>query len=182
MVFLGVFVVTGASLISTSAQHQQHPQTGKQKEQDRSSKGSDSHHAGVDSRGDQVMGFAHAKTTHRFRLRRDGGIIEVNAKDPGDTASRDQIRVHLKDITQKFTRGDFTAPMLIHAQTPPGVPEMKTLRAEIRYDFETTERGGLIRVTSSNAKAVEAVHDFLRFQIKDHRTGDSGEIEASPGS
>ena len=54
----------------------------------------DAHHAAVDQRGDQVMGFSHEKTTHHFRLYSDGGAIEVVTKDPKDTASRDQIRTH----------------------------------------------------------------------------------------
>lgn len=53
---------------------------------------------------------------------------------------------------------------------------MKRLKAEIKYKFEETERGGLVRITTSDAKALAAVHEFLRFQIKDHKTGDSGEV------
>lgn len=137
----------------------------------------DAHHAGVNERGDKVMGFSHDKTAHHFRLKSDGGLIEVEAKDASDTASRDQIRSHLRHIARKFAAGDFTAPMLIHAKTPPGVPVMKQLRFTIKYQFEETERGGRIRVITSNAKALAAIREFLRFQISDHRTGDSGEIE-----
>jgi len=135
------------------------------------------HHSGVNSRGDQVMGFDHDKTTHHFRLRANGGVIEVGANEPNDNASRDGIRTHLKHISQKFAAGDFTAPLLIHAQTPPGVPVMKELRAEIEYQFEQTDRGARVLITTANSKAVAAIHDFLRFQISDHKTGDSLEIE-----
>ena len=123
------------------------------------------------------MGFDHEKTTHHFRFKQDGGAIEVEANDPKDTASRDQIRQHLSHITQMFAGGDFTAPMLIHAQTPPGVPVMKRLKADIKYRFEETERGGRIRITTTNREALAAIYEFLRFQIADHKTGDSGEVE-----
>lgn len=138
------------------------------------------HHAEVNQRGDKVMGFSHEKTAHHFRLKSDGGVIEVAAIDPNDAASRDQIRHHLNHIAQKFAVGDFTAPMLIHAKTPPGVPVMKQLKAAIKYRLETTERGARIRITTSNTEALAAVHDFLRFQISDHKTGDSGELEKTP--
>lgn len=138
------------------------------------------HHAAVNQRGDQVMGFSHAKTTHHFRLKPDGGIIEVEANDPADTASRDQIRTHLNHIAQKFAAGDFAAPMLIHAQTPPGVPVLKQLKATLKYQLEPTMRGARIRITTSDTKALAAVHDFLRFQISDHKTGDSVEVEKTP--
>ena len=49
-------------------------------------------HDEVNHRGDREMGFSHEKTTHHFRLAKDGGAIEVTANDPNDTQSRDQIR------------------------------------------------------------------------------------------
>jgi hypothetical protein len=33
-----------------------------------------------------------------------------------------------------------------------------------------------VRITSSDAEALAAVHDFLRFQIKGHKTGDTTEV------
>ncbi|MEP7271518.1 MAG: c-type cytochrome [Acidobacteriota bacterium] len=138
------------------------------------------HDEAVNQRGDKVMGFSHEKTTHHFRLKVDGGAIEVDANDPADAASRDQIRTHLQHIAGKFAAGDFTAPMMIHAQNPPGVSTMKRLKLVIKYDFEETERGGRVRITSVDDAALSAIHEFLRFQISDHRTGDSTEIEKSP--
>jgi len=132
----------------------------------------DTHHDAVDKRGDHVMGFSHEKTTHHFRLYKDGGAIEVTANDPTDTASRDQIQMHLGHIAKMFAAGDFNAPMLIHDRVPPGVPVMQRLKAEVKYEFQKTGRGGMVRITTSNAEAIAAVHEFLRFQIDDHRTGD----------
>jgi hypothetical protein len=137
----------------------------------------DQHHTDVNKRGDEVMGFDHMKTTHHFLLRPDGGVIQVEANDSKDTKSRDEIRHHLGHIAQLFSNGDFTSPMLIHAQTPPGVPAMKRLKAAIKYRFEATSRGGRVHITTSNPEALSAVHEFLRFQISDHATGDSGKVE-----
>ena len=75
-----------------------------------------------------------------------------------------------------FNKGNFNAPMLIHARTPPGVPVMKKLRNEIEYRVEDLPNGARVRVSSGNPKAVAAIHDFLRFQIQDHQTGDSTNI------
>src|SRR6266581_2567930 len=135
---------------------------------------------GVGERGDQVMGFSHEKTTHHFRLYADGGALEVQANDAQDTASRDEIRSHLEHIVAMFAAGNFSAPMLIHAQNPPGTEGMKRLRETIRYKLENTERGARIRITTKDAEALHAVHKFLRFQIADHLTGDSPEITKAP--
>jgi hypothetical protein len=122
------------------------------------------------------MGFSHEKTAHHFRLYADGGAIEVEAKTSDDTATRDEIRMHFGHIAKMFAAGDFSAPMLIHAQNPPGAATMKRLRDAIQYKLENTERGARIRITTKNADALAAVHEFLRFQIKDHQTGDSVEV------
>jgi hypothetical protein len=49
---------------------------------------------------------------------------------------------------------------------------MQRLKAAIVYTFEATERGGVVRIVTSNADARDAIHDFLRYQIKEHATGD----------
>jgi hypothetical protein len=134
------------------------------------------HHEGVNQRGDQVMGFSHEKTTHHFRLYKDGGAIEVTANDARDTASRDQIQMHLSHIAGMFAAGNFKAPMLIHDTTPPGVGVLERLKSEVSYRFEKTERGGTVRIATQNTEALTAVHEFLRFQITDHKTGDAVEV------
>jgi len=138
------------------------------------------HHQGVVERGDQVMGFSHEQTAHHFRLYADGGAIEAESNDPQDTASRDEIRGHFGHIATMFAAGDFSAPMLIHEQNPPGTEEMKQLRSALQYHVENTERGGRIRITTKSPEALRAVHKFLRFQIADHQTGDTTEITKVP--
>jgi hypothetical protein len=132
--------------------------------------------AGVVARGDHAMGFSHAATTHHFRLYPSGGAIEVSANDSKDLDSRDQIRMHLRHIVTMFAQGDFNVPMFIHDQTPPGASTMSKLRGEIHYRVQDTPQGARIGIVTRNKEALKAIHDFLRFQISDHKTGDSVEI------
>lgn len=127
---------------------------------------------GVNKRGDMAMGFDHSKTTHRFRLFKDGGAIGVDANDPHDTDSRDAIRQHLRMIARMFAAGNFDLPMFIHATTPPGLKTMKRLRRTISYRYEDTPQGAQVHLATNNPKARAGIHKFLRFQIRDHRTGD----------
>lgn len=131
------------------------------------------HHADVNKRGDQAMGFSHEKTTHHFRLKANGGAIEATANDPNDGSSRDQIRRHLAHVAEMFGNGDFSLPMFTHGEAPPGSDEMARLKGDIKYSFEAIDRGGRVLITSANTEAINAIHQFLRFQIKDHKTGDS---------
>lgn len=145
----------------------------------------DSHHAhhgkhaghDVDQRGDKVMGFSHEKTRHTFRLLADGGAIEVRALDPNDAESVAAIRSHLKEIEKEFAAGKFDKPEQIHARVPDGVDVMTELRGAIRYQYEELAGGARLRIRSSDPRAIEAVHRFLRFQIADHRTGDPVDVE-----
>ena len=130
----------------------------------------------VDQRGDHVMGFDHEKTTHHFRLSPAGGSVEVSANDPEDSESRDAIRMHLAHVAGMFAEGNFDAPMLIHDRVPPGVPMMKRKKSVIEWKFEEMLSGGRVRITTKDADALAAIHEFLRFQIEDHRTGDSKDV------
>jgi hypothetical protein len=142
----------------------------------RASQDHQDHHAGVTKRGAHVMGFDQATTTHHFRLTQTGGIIEVTANDAADATAITQIQSHLRHIAKMFSDGNFTAPMLIHAQEPPGVAAMTSAGTAIGYKYEPLPRGG--RVVLNTAAHVSAVHEFLRFQITDHKTGDPLEVTA----
>ncbi len=132
-----------------------------------------SQHAG----GDGPMGFDQEKTTHHFRLTADGGVIQVDANDVSDAKNIRLIRMHLKEIAGEFEKGNFQKPFAVHNEVPPGVPQMQQLRTSIKYAFSETPRGALVRISTSNKAALEEIHNFLRYQIREHRTGDPTTIE-----
>ena len=125
------------------------------------------------ARGEKGMSFDLEKTTHHFKLFPDGGTIEITANDPSDIVTRDAIQRHIAKIARMFTEGNFTIPILVHEQTPPGVDTMKRLKSELSYAPENLSNGGQVRITTSNPQARNAVYDFLRFQIQQHNTDDS---------
>ena len=124
-------------------------------------------------RSDMVMGFDQTKTAHHFRLYTDGGAIEVSVRDQSDTKNREAIQSHLLHITTMFSEGDFDAPMLVHDSTNvPGTKVMTAKKAAICYRYEKTPDGGRISIVTTDAEALAAVHEFLRYQIVEHKTGD----------
>ena len=158
-----LFLLASASLAS----QQQHDDTTQQQHDN----------TAMNTRGAHVMGFDQSNTTHHFTLTKTGGIIQVQANDPSDTASRDHIRMHLEHISKAFAQGDFTDPHEVHAETPPGVPTMKAHKAQITYQFESTSTGAKVTITTQDPKALEAIHNYLRYQIREHKTADSGEVQ-----
>lgn len=140
--------------------------------------GHDAHLAAINTRGEKAMGFLQSETTHHFILKPDGGVIQVEINDPKDAENRDRIRQHLAHIARMFAAGDFDTPMLVHERVPPGVPVMRRLKSEIRYVYEETGGGARVRIKTKSAAALAAIQEFLRFQITDHQTGDSLEVNS----
>lgn len=85
--------------------------------------------------------------------------------------------MHLGHIRAAFQAGDFNIPGFVHDQTPPGVPVMINLKDQIHYRYEEITHGGRVLISSKNAEAIKAVQSFLRFQITEHKTGDSLQVK-----
>lgn len=144
--------------------------------QDPASKPKQDSYDAMNARGEHTMGFSQTATTHHFLLKSDGGVIQVEANDAKDTSNRDHIRMHLGHVAHAFQNGDFDVPMFVHDTVPHGVPEMKRLQKQIRYSFEETPNGARVVIVTSDKGALTAVHQFLRFQIQEHKTGDPLEV------
>jgi hypothetical protein len=130
-------------------------------------------HQAMNDRGAMAMGFDQDKTTHHFYLYEDGGAIAIVANDPTDTKNRDAIRSHLPHISMMFGDGDFDVPMLVHdSVNVPGTKVMAARKGAITYRYVETPMGGRVDIVTTDKDAVAAVHDFLKYQITEHKTGD----------
>ena len=118
------------------------------------------------------MDFDQEKTVHHFRLAQDGGAIEIEVRTAGDVALRDTVRMHLRHLSEEFAAGAFDKPFATHGETPDGVPDMIRLAAGIGYSFESLKNGGRVRIRAAGQEARDAVHAFLKYQIREHATGD----------
>lgn len=134
----------------------------------------------LDHRGAHGMGFDQEKTTHQFLIYQDGGAIDVRVKDASDTTNRDAIRMHLPHIAMLFGQGNFELPHFIHATDVPGTAAMTRMKDRIAYRYRETATGGRVDILTSDKDALDALHAFLRFQITDHKTGDSLEVKTRP--
>jgi hypothetical protein len=129
------------------------------------------HHA-MQQRGEQAMGFDQDRSTHHFLIQKDGGAIEVTAKDPADSTTTTDIRAHLRHIRTAFSNGDFALPVFIHDKPPPGIDVLKARRDQLTFRYDDLQAGGRVRVTTADPDALAALHAFLKFQIVEHKTGD----------
>ena len=116
----------------------------------------------------EAMGFDQNTTQHTFAETREGGSIAVDVKDAADVKTRDQIRMHLRHITSAFKDGDFSLPMLTHGEMPPGADAMAAKKGAITYTYSDTPKGGIVRIRTKDAQALDAIHAFLKYQNAEH--------------
>jgi hypothetical protein len=129
----------------------------------------DSAFALVQARGHTAMGVDQYSSSHRFEPLPDGGRITLQ-RDQDDSVGTAQIRAHMRKIAAAFAAGDFTLPGFVHDQEVPGTAVMTALRPRISYTADTVPRGGSVRIRSDDSTAIAAVHQFLSFQRRDHRS------------
>ena len=129
---------------------------------------SDREFAELQGRGRVAMGVDQYTSTHKFDALADGGRIELQ-RDANDARDVATIRTHLREVMTSFERGDFRVPGFVHAQEVPGTRIMAARRTDIKYAYADLPQGGEIRLTTSNAAALKAIHDFMAFQRQDHR-------------
>jgi hypothetical protein len=129
--------------------------------------------AALQKHGAEAMGFDQNATAHHFRLTARGGSIEVEVLRSTDETLLTQVRTHLQAIAGDFANGDFAKPFATHAEIPPGVVTMQQRRLHIQYRYEDTPLGGRVAIETTDSKSLEAIHAFLRYQIVEHKTGDS---------
>jgi hypothetical protein len=129
----------------------------------------DSSFHAMQSRGRTAMGVDQYVSTHRFEPLPDGGRIELRAA-AGDSVGAATIRAHFRTLAEAFSAGDFSTPEFVHAEPVPGTEVMAERKSKIRYRPFDLPAGGGLRITTTDPAAVAAVHRFLAFQSREHRT------------
>jgi len=123
-------------------------------------------------RGALAMGFDQDKTVHHFLLRPTGGLIVVTSKDANDAESISQIRTHFREIAGSFGKGTFDKPVATHGELPPGAATMAANASLITYRYDEQVSGAGVMIETTDPATLKAIHDFLRYQIVEHKTGD----------
>ena len=123
----------------------------------------------VAERGADVMPFSLKATTHVFTKTQTGGVQKVIAKNPADAEQVRLTREHLKDIADRFAKGDFSGPSHIHGADMPGLVELqKTERRDIAIRYADVPAGAEVTYTTKDARLVAALHTWFDAQLSDH--------------
>jgi hypothetical protein len=125
----------------------------------------------VRERSADVMPFDMNATTHIFTKTPEGGVQRVVVKSPEDTKQAALIRGHLKEIADRFARGDFGAPTDVHGAEMPGLAALKAaVPGELHVHYRDLQSGAEIQYSSRDPKLVSALHEWFDAQLADHGT------------
>ena len=126
----------------------------------------------VNSRFGKALGTDVEKIVQHYYLLKNGGVMEFTAKDPGDTSTISALQKYMNAQKDLFEKGKIDADAEVHSRVPDGVPALKKLRNEITFFAVKSENGAALRMFSVDNEARQAIQQFLKFQISEHKTGD----------
>ena len=119
------------------------------------------------------------RVVHHFYLYPDGGMMTLVVTDPADTETRKAVRTFVQRVSQLMVMGNLA---LLRDQFGQGVPgldriaEARARKATITVRSSTPDEGSQIIFSTADPVTIQALHEFLRFQIDDLKTGDSPEV------
>ena len=121
----------------------------------------------VAERGTMVMPFDLERTTHVFEKTESGGVQRV-VSDDGDADQVRLIREHLAEEADKFSRGDFHDPAMIHGEDMAGLHALVMGHDRLDIKYVDIESGGRITYVTEDAELVKAIHAWFDQQVSDH--------------
>lgn len=130
----------------------------------------------VNARFSRSLGVSLDKIVLHYYLVKNGGVVELTAKDPGDTATVTAIQKYLQTQKELWEKGKDPVTE-IHGKAPDSAAVMRKLRNDITFYMAKTDEGAVLRMFSINDQARGAIQDYLKFEIAEHKTGDSPTID-----
>jgi len=115
-----------------------------------------------------VMPFAMSKTLHIFKMTETGGVQRVIAKDAGDADQITLIQQHLKHEAEKFQRGDYSDPAMLHGSDMPGLKALQAGASGIKVSYAALSDGAEITFETTDLHLLTAVHRWFGAQLSEH--------------
>jgi hypothetical protein len=119
------------------------------------------------------------RVVHHFYLYPDGGMMTLVVADPSDAETRKAVRAYVQRVSQLMVFGNLERMREQFGQGVPGlnrIAEARGRKATITVHSSTPDEGSHIIFSTADPGALEGLHEFLRFQMEDLKTGDSREV------
>ncbi|SIS94208.1 hypothetical protein [Neptunomonas antarctica] len=115
-----------------------------------------------------VMPFDMESTLHIFKMTERGGVQRVIAKQEGATDQVAMIQQHLKHEVERFQRGDYSDPAMLHGADMPGLKELGAGSSNIKVSYTALAIGAEINFDTSDPRLLTAIHRWFGAQLSEH--------------
>lgn len=115
-----------------------------------------------------VMPFDMSKTIHVFRMTEQGGAQRVVIRDPSAKAQVPLIQQHLKHEAERFQKGDYSDPGMLHGKDMPGLKELQTAESGIVVSYTARPDGAEITFATEDRRLLTAIHRWFGAQLSEH--------------
>jgi hypothetical protein len=114
------------------------------------------------------MPFEMSKTVHIFRMTEEGGVQRVIVRDASDKAQVPLIQRHLKHEAERFQKGDYSDPGMLHGTDMPGLRELQAGAAKITVSYAPLPDGAQITFGTDDRHLLTAIHRWFGAQLSEH--------------
>ena len=115
-----------------------------------------------------VMPFDMSKTLHIFRMTEQGGVQRVVIRDPSAKAEVPLIQQHLKHEAERFQKGDYSDPGMLHGEGMPGLKELAAAGSAIGVSYAALSDGAQISFITNDRHFLTAIHRWFGAQLSEH--------------
>jgi hypothetical protein len=115
-----------------------------------------------------VMPFDMSKTLHIFKMTESGGVQRVIARDAGDAEQIALIQQHLKHEAEKFRRGDYSDPAMLHGSDMPGLKALHAGAKGVKVSYTALPAGAEITFETTDIHLLTAIHRWFGAQLSEH--------------
>lgn len=122
----------------------------------------------VEHRREELVPYNADQALETFSKTVHGGVMHVITKSDNPEQVK-LIQDYLRQISLEFSKGDFSSTMRIHGPDMPGLQQLKTAKTDdIRYEYKALSNGAQIHFSTEYPQFVQALHEWLDGQAKDH--------------
>jgi hypothetical protein len=122
----------------------------------------------VHSSAQTVMPFAISKTVHIFRMTEEGGVQRVVIRDASAAAQVPLIQQHLKHEAERFQKGNYSDPGMLHGKDMPGLQELEAAGSKMRVSYAALADGAEIIFRTDDRHLLTAIHRWFGAQLSEH--------------
>lgn len=117
----------------------------------------------------EVVPYSLDQTLQSFTKTVHGGVQHVVVKPTADKEQVKLIQEHLRELTNQFRKGNFSATQRVHGADMPGLAQLKKAALDdIRYEYESLPNGAQIHFSTEYPQYVQALHEWFDAQRSDH--------------